>query len=674
MADYKYLFRPLPIGNVVLKNRLIMGPHVTNYWPNHLADESTVAYYEERAAGGVGMIIIGASSVDGDADYSPFIQGALWSDDCIPGLRAIADAVHQHETVLCQQLVHPGMHHLPDHDPRHMPGVAPSPLPTIEEPLFMPRELEIEDILAIEEKFADAAERVQKAGLDGVEIHGAHGYLLGAFLTPLKNRRQDRYGGPLENRARFLLEVVDKIRQRVGKDFILGCRLSSSDMVEGGLEPHDVAEVAKLLAATGQLDYIHCSIGLYRTVHYMVPSHYSGLEPGYQAEFTAQIKAAVQRLPVFVTGRINDPTLADRLIADGVADACVLIRELIAEPEFANKAKQGRIDDIRPCAYWNQGCIGHIFYGLRVECQMNAAAGHELEYGRKQQRPAAKPKHVLVVGGGPAGLEFARVAALRGHRVTLHERDTALGGQVAQFARLPGRAEVRNWVDWLARQVDGNPAVTIKLGSEINAANIDAVLAAAQADEIVVASGARAAADGRSSITTQPIPGHEQRHVLTYEDFLGGGGVPAAVGGRVVIVDELADRIAPGLAEMLVEAKRQVEIITRWPTVGHEQLLKWLEMPFVYENLDTLGVRCTPNTWLKAIGQGTATAFNIYSSREWQIEADTVVLVTMKYSNTDIVQTIKARSSVPVHSLGDAVAPRHVADAVADATRLAHQL
>ncbi|MCC7121303.1 MAG: FAD-dependent oxidoreductase [Gammaproteobacteria bacterium] len=674
MADYKYLFRPLPIGTKVLKNRLIMGPHVSNYWPNHLADEHTVAYYEERAAGGVGMIIIGASSVDGDADYSPFIQCATWSDDCIPGLRAIGEAVHRHDTLLLKQLVHPGIHQLPEHDPRHVPGVAPSVQTAVEEPFFHARALEIDEIHAIEDKFADASERIQKAGLDGVEIHGAHGYLLGAFLTPLKNRREDEYGGSLENRIRFLLATIDKVRRRVGPDFIVGVRLSTSDMVEGGMEPHDVAEVVKLLEATGQLDYIHCSIGLYRTIHYIIPSHYSGLEPGYQAEFTAQVKAAVQKLPVFLTGRINDPMLADRMIADGVADACVLVRELIAEPEFPNKAKQGRIDEIRPCAYWNQGCAAHIFYGLRVECQMNGAAGHELEFGRKQFKPAARPKHILVVGGGPAGLEFSRIAASRGHRITLHERGTELGGQLAQFARLPGRAEVRNWLDWLVRQVDGKPGVDVKLGAEIRADNLAAVLAGAEFDEVVVASGARAAADGRSSVTIQPLPGHEQAHVLTYEDFLCGGGVPAAVGKRVVIVDELADRIAPGLAEMLVAAKREVEIITRWPSVGHEQLFKWLEMPFVVENLDNLGVRCTPNTWLKTIGQGTATAFNIYSGREWEVEADTVVLVTMKYSNNEILQSLKAGSKVPVHSLGDAIAPRQVADAVADATRLAHSL
>jgi 2,4-dienoyl-CoA reductase-like NADH-dependent reductase (Old Yellow Enzyme family) len=673
MADYKYLFRPLPVGNTVLKNRIIWGPHVTNHWPNQLPDERTTAYYEERAAGGVGMIIIGASPVDETANYSPFIQCALFDDACIPGLRDIAEAVHRHDAKLCIQMVQPGVHQMPDHEADHTPSVAPSQIPAVEEPSCIPRALEVDEIHAIEEKFAAAAERAKKAGLDGVEIHGAHGYLISAFITPLKNKRTDQYGGSLENRARFLLETIDKIRTRVGKDFIVGCRISTTDMVDGGVEPEDVAQVVQLMEATGQLDYVHCSLGLYRTLHYMIPTHYAGLEPGYQAEFTAEIKAAAKDLPVFVVGRINDPMLADKMIADGTADACVMIRELIAEPEFVNKAEQDRIDDIRPCAYWNQACLSHIFMGVRVECQMNAAAGHELEFGKKQLRPATAPKHVLVVGGGPAGLELARIATIRGHRFTIHERSNELGGQVNQLARLPGRAEVRNWVDWLVRQVDGNASVDIRLGSEITDSNIDDILSATQADEIVIATGARAAVDGRSSVTTEPIPGHDRPHVLTYEDLLQGA-VPETIGTHVVIVDELADRVAPGIAQMLAENEHEVEIVTRWPSVGHELLMKWGEIAHVYENLDSLNVKMTPNAWISAIGEGSATVFNIYSGRDWEIAADTVILVTMKYSNTDVLQLVKQRASVPVHTIGDALAPRQVADAVREATRLAHAL
>jgi 2,4-dienoyl-CoA reductase-like NADH-dependent reductase (Old Yellow Enzyme family) len=672
MTDYKYLFRPLSVGHTVLKNRIICGPHVTNFWPDHLPDERTTAYYEERAAGGVAMIIIGASPVDETAKHRPFMQCGLWNDDCIPGLRDIAEAVHRHDSKLSIQLAQPGIHQTPG-DYEEWPLVAPSQIPAVEAPFRIPRELEADDIRVIADKYADAAERAQKAGLDGVEFHGGHGYLLWSFVTPIKNKRTDEYGGSFENRMRFFLEVIDKVRTRVGKDFIVGCRISSSDMAPGGMEPEDVAEVAKALEATGQIDYIHCSLGLYRSAHYMVPSHYSGLEPGYQGDLTGQVKAALKTIPMFLVGRINDPMLADQLIADGAADACVLVRELLAEPEFANLAEQGRIDDIRPCAYWNQGCVSRIFLGFRAGCQMNGATGHELEFGKKQLRPTAAPKHMLVVGGGPAGLEFARIAAARGHRVTLHERSNALAGQARLFARLPGRSEVRNWIDWLVRQVDGHAGIEIRLGSELNSGNIDAILEAAHAGEIVIASGARAAADGRSGITTEPIPGHDRPHVLTYEHVLSDS-VPDTVGDRVLIIDELADRIAPGIAEMLAESGHEVEIVTRWTSIGHEFLPVVLETPFFYEKLDVLNVKRTTDTWIASIGEGSATAFNIYSGRDWEIAADTVVLVTTKYSNIEIGRLIKQRASVPVHVIGDALAPRQVGDAVQDATRLAHRL
>lgn len=673
MTNYQYLFQPLKVGHTVLKNRIIWGPHVTNFWRDHLPNDRLTAYYEERAAGGVAMIIIGASPVDEHAPHAPFVQCGVWSDDCIPGLRAIADAVHRHDAKVTIQLAHPGIHQTPQ-DEEVFSLVAPSQVPAIEAPFRIPREITVDEIHAVTEKYAAAALRCKQAGLDGIEFHAGHGYLLWSFVTPLMNKRKDEYGGPLENRMRFLLEVIDKVRQRVGSDFIVGARIVSTDVAPGGMELEDVVEVARALEATGQLDYLHCSMGLYRTVHYTVPSHYAGLEPGYQAESTATIRAALKQIPMFLVGRVNDPMLADKLIADGAADACVVVRELLAEPEFVNKAREGRIDDIRPCVYWNEGCIRRIFGGSPATCQINAAMGHERTLGKNQLRRTALPRRILVVGGGPAGLEFARVAAERGHRISLHERSEELAGQANLLARMPGRGEVRNWIDWLVRQVTGHASIEVMKRSEVNANNFKDLAAVTGAESIVIATGARAAADGRSAITTEPMPGCDLPHVLTYEDVLSPQGIPSRVGRRVLIVDELGDRIAPGLAELLATAGHEVELLTRWPNVGHEFLATVLELPFVYENLDKLGVKRTPDSWIASIERGTATAFNVFSGRQWQVEADTVVLVTSKYSNAELGTWLRQAVDTPVHVIGDALAPRQVGDAVKEAMRLAFQL
>src|SRR3990172_5400589 len=329
-AAYKYLFRPLKIGPMTIKNRVIFGPHVTNHWSaDFLPTPRAKAYYEERARGGVGLLIVGAASVDETADYYPFTQHAMFKDEVIPGLREIADTAHRYGTKILQQLVHPGVHQIPERSPEH-PARAPSQIPAIEEPFYIPKELEVEEIIEIEEKFANAAERAKKAGYDGVEVHAAHGYLVWAFLTPLKNKRTDEYGGSLENRFRFYREILEKVRARVGKDFVVGTRIISSDMYPGGLDVEDAVRIAKMVEATGTVDFINVSMGLYRSLPYMIPTHYAGFEPGYQGEFTRKIKAEIKTVPVFQVGRINDPALAEHLIADGAADAVVMIRELIA--------------------------------------------------------------------------------------------------------------------------------------------------------------------------------------------------------------------------------------------------------------------------------------------------------------------------------------------------------
>ena len=654
-----------------MPNRLIFGPHVTNHWPDFKPDDDTVAYYEERAKGGVGLIVIGSGFVDEAADDYPLNQPGLWSDDIIPGLTRIADAVHQHDSKLAIQLIHPGLHHNPDRDRLHRPAVAPSQIPETGRPFLIPKALDEDEILTIQTRFAEAAVRAQAAGLDGVELHFAHGYLVNQFLTPLKNKRSDSYGGSLENRFRFGGEIIEKVRDAVGNEFVVGVRIVNSDMFPGGLEPEDYAQVARMIEATGLVDYISVSTALLRSLAYLVPTHYSGLPSGYQTANTGTVRAAVKTIPVFQVGKIDTPALADRLIAENKADAVVMVRELIAEPFFARKAAAGEVADLRPCVYWNQGCVGRSNTGARIECSLNPATAHERTYGEGTLTPASSSKRVLVIGGGPAGMECARIAADRGHSVVLYEGTSQLGGQVRDFAKLPRRSDVAYWLDWLERQVERS-GVSLQLEQQLSADNLETALEQQSPDAIVVATGARPARDGRSGLTTEPIPGWEQDNVLTYRDILAGGA--GTCGETVVILDEQGDRTTPGLAELLAAEGLKVEIITRWPNASNHWLSYFNEIDFTYASLDELGVKITPNTWIDSISGTTFNCRNVYSGRQWCQEADTVVLVTMKYSTNDLHQLLASRGFTDLHLIGDAVAPRWISEATREGVRVAYAL
>jgi 2,4-dienoyl-CoA reductase-like NADH-dependent reductase (Old Yellow Enzyme family) len=671
MATYPHLLNPLTIGPITIKNRVIFGPHVTGHWSgDFLVTPRAKAYYEERARGGVGMIIVGASPVDETADYYPFTQHAVFKDEIVPGLAEIADAVHGYGTKIIQQIVHPGVHQIPERDTLH-PARAPSQIPAIEEPFYIPKELEIEEIVEIEDKFVRAAERVKQAGFDGVEVHAAHGYLPWSFLTPLKNKRTDEYGGSFENRFRFVREVLEKVRAAVGTGFVVGVRVISSDMYPGGLDVEECLEIAKTIDASGTVDYISVSTGLYRSIGVMIPSHYAGFEPGYQGEFTRKIKSEVSA-PVFQVGKINDAALADHIIGEGAADAVILVRELIAEPHFVKKIEAGQIESVRPCIYCNQKCLAHIFIpGGHVECNVNPMAGEEFRWAAASPGRAPARKKVLVVGAGPGGLECARTAAERGHEVVVYEKDDVVGGQMRLLRLLPGRSEPGNILDWLEREVQ-RLGVTLKLSQAVTEERVDAILAAEKPDAVVVASGARAARDGRSGLTSDPIPGWENPNVVTYAEVL--NGARADVGKRLLIVDELGDRIAPGLAEKLSDGKRQVTIITRWPNVFHMWGVYWNEMSWVYGRLDELGVRVVASSWVKELHARGATCFNVFSSREWEEPADNVILVTMKYSNMETYKLLKGKGVKPLFLIGDAKSPRHIGDAIRDGYAAAREI
>jgi 2,4-dienoyl-CoA reductase-like NADH-dependent reductase (Old Yellow Enzyme family) len=446
---FPHLLSPLAVGSATLKNRIMSTGHETNLSGTTISD-AYLAYQESRARGGAGLIVLEVGGVHRTAYFHSHCL-MVHTDDCIPGYTRMAERLHPHGTTVFAQLFHPGREVLGSDDGTHAVGYAPSEIPN-ERYKVMPRAMTpalIEDVI---DGYARSAERMKRAGLDGVEIVASHGYLPAQFLNPHSNRRTDDWGGGFENRLRFLRETVLAVRQAVAGDWVSGLRISADEMDTVGLGPDEVLDACVALAGTGALDYVNLIAGTsdtYKGAIHIVPP--MTVETGYVAPLAARIREQID-VPVFVTGRINDPRIAERIIAEGQADVCGMTRALITDPRMPAKAAEDRVDDIRACIGCNQACIGHMITGYPISCIQYPESGRELEYGERHR--AGKRKTVMVVGGGPAGMKAAAVAAERGHDVTLYEAAPRLGGQVQLAQLLPGRDEFGGLVTNLAREVE----------------------------------------------------------------------------------------------------------------------------------------------------------------------------------------------------------------------------
>src|SRR5438105_4683669 len=444
-SRYPHLFSEWQIRNTTVSNRIVFAPTC----PTWVADpyegiftDQAVAYYEERAKGGCGLIIIGGTIIHREALYSEFNFPGLWDDAQVAGLAKVADAVHRHGCKLACQLLHVGLRAMPvlKKDPAYdfdaeWYMVAPSQIPPGEYPNApMPKELEEHEIEDILQGYESSARRAIAAGLDGVEFHMSHGYLPWQFLSPLYNHRQDRWGGSYENRLRFPLEALGRIRAAIGDEPFLGYRINSTSFWPGDLELEDVQQIVADIEAQADIDFVDLSAGVHHSyIH--TPMTY---EDGWEREYTRAIKT-VSSKPVLLVGRITRPEVAEELLAAGDTDAILLARQMFADAEWAVKAREGRDDDIRRCVAANY-CWRSVIRGGRVQCIYNPTVGREQAWGMGTLERVAAPKRVLVAGGGPAGLEYARIAAARGHEVVVCEREDEAGGHVRALSKLPGRA------------------------------------------------------------------------------------------------------------------------------------------------------------------------------------------------------------------------------------------
>ena len=634
--QFPHLFSPLALGRVTVPNRISFSAHLTNLAADGLPTERLVHYLAARAQGGAGLIITEEQSVHPtDRAYEHLIEA--FRPEVIPGYKQLTRAVHEFDTRVFAQLNHNGQQC--GGSLSRLPVWAPSAVPDI---LYRetPKVMELEDIQEVIAHFALCATHVREGGFDGVELQFGHSSLARQFMSPLTNLRTDEYGGELENRLRFALEVVAAVRAAVGADFTLGVRLCADELIPGGLTLDDAKRIAERMQATGQLDFFNLTLATFYNL-YMVggPMH---VPLGYAVPLAAGIKQ-VATLPVFATGRINDPVLAERVLAEGQADMIGVVRGQIADPDWANKAREGRTEEIRYCIACNQNCYGRVGLNKTIGCVQNPFVGREDTEGERHLKPALQRKRVMVVGGGPAGMWAAKIATLRGHEVTLYEKAEELGGQVLLAAKGAGRDEfgviARNERNQLARL-----GVPVQLGVEVT----PELVFERQPDAVIVATG--------SNPKTSPVAGADGPAVFNVWQALSGEG---ELGERVLLIDYDGHHQATATAEFLAELGKTVHMVTSSLFVGSD-LGPSQDLYLSRQRLLQKGVTFTPDFAVMEIKGTEVHGFNVYSN-VWDVLSgyDSIVTAMGNDANEGLYFALKGRVS-ELYRIGDCVAPRKV--------------
>jgi len=637
----QYRFTPIQIGPVKIRNRIFSPPYETNLVEDEAKGwwDRQAHFHAERAKGGIGLIIM--------SEICAHPAGAIYTmmpidERHVPHLRKLTDLIHSHGAKIFQLIHNPGRQARPLWS--HHANWGPSP---VRGPfnVEIPHEMDKDDIREVVASYARTAKLLKEAGFDGIELQGSHGFLIGSFLSPASNKRSDEYGGSLENRMRFINEVLAGVRESIGRDLALGSSLSIDEFNPAGITVEESLEVAARLDSGGMLDYMNARVGDYASIPIWIGD--MNVAPGAGVPYAAAVKRVV-KLPVTTGLRIKDPIHAERILADGQADMVGMGRATLCDPELVRKAESGRLEEIRYCISCNQGCIGRVQAGLSIECVLNPVAGLERQYGAGKIAPASSKKRVVVVGGGPAGMKAAETAASRGHSVILLERDTELGGQILLAARLPGREEVAEATSHLASQIR-RLGVQVHLRTEATPEKIKEFAP----DAVIVATGSVPAP------LAVPNSSNDRVKVFHAVDII----QRKVEAGKVGVIFDGGESHwkCCGTAELLAQEGKKVTLVTSRSFAGWD--LPANTVPPFYQRMAEYEATIVPFTAVTRVTPEGVVLRDVFSRRERVLPADSLVWAGDNEVCDELYRGLKGK--VPeLYAAGDSISPRKIDSAI----------